>query len=237
MSQSKIGSFPDLTSPQKPSQPQQLPPSQFSEMLRQELNTCEENCDQSYLFLTETRERLRLAQQLMQLQETSAKSLQDRISDLEQELLIKSEQLHQAHLDRDDLRDRLKREKHNSYQLKTALERCLEPSQAQKPDTWSIPAVASAPHQVPAQNQGQKEQPSPAIAAANQEACKIVNANPSNIRAKSPHESPPQDLTKPELVVFAAEVSAMPAINVYEERAKLVNSAVKLPQFPPMQRR
>jgi len=231
MSQSKIGSFPDLTSPQKPSQPQQLPPSQFSEMLRQELNTCEENCDQSYLFLTETRERLRLAQQLMQLQETSAKSLQDRISDLEQELLIKSEQLHQAHLDRDDLRDRLKREKHNSYQLKTALERCLEPSQAQKPDNWSTSAVASPQHQVPDQNQGQ---PSPAIAAANQEACKIVNANPSNIRAKSPHD---QDLTKPELVVFAAEVSAMPAINVYEERAKLVNTAVKLPQFPPMQRR
>jgi hypothetical protein len=203
-------------------------PSQFSEMLRQELNTCEEKCDQSYLFLTETRERLRLAQQLIQLQETSAQSLQVRIADLEQELLVKSEQLTQSNLDREDLRDRLKREKHNSYQLKTALERCLEPSVPCSPTAgaWAL-------------NQDSTQLVGSVISNDALHKKAVSNNSISGSKIQPTHQvgsTQDPDLAKPqtEMAIFASEVS-IPGINVCEERTKL--ASIKLPQFPPMQRR
>jgi chromosome segregation ATPase len=232
MSKAEIGGLTNCATLDKPQLLGGLESGQFTKILRQELHTCEQKCDQAYLLLDEARDQLRLAHQLIQSQENSSKLLAERVAKLEAELQTKSQQLIQANLDNKDIRDRLKREKHNSYQLKTALERCLDSSSLH-------PSQAQSVHE---EARELSQSVSSTIDSFLPSACLAVPFALEERISVSFGQSLPilsgttQDLahTILETALEVAEISTQ----VTEEKPKAANfSAVQLPQFPPLQRR
>jgi hypothetical protein len=103
-------------------------------LLQQELHSCNQKCEQAYLLLQQTQEKLELSQQVMQRQDELAQHFQGRIAELEQDLEERSEQLEQVNAKCDYLRTHLKREQNHTSQLKALLERFLDDEQADSPD-------------------------------------------------------------------------------------------------------
>jgi hypothetical protein len=103
-------------------------------LLQQELHSCNQKCEQAYLLLQQTQEKLDLSQQVMQRQDELAQHFQGRIAELEQDLEDKSEQLEQVNAKCNYLRTHLKREQNHTSQLKALLERFLDDEQADSPD-------------------------------------------------------------------------------------------------------
>jgi hypothetical protein len=93
-----------------------------------ELEPIEPKLDPKQLqaLLYQTQEKLSLTEQLVERQENLTHSLQMRIDELEQVLQQKEIEITQVSCDRQELRNRLKRQKHHNSQLKAALERCLD---------------------------------------------------------------------------------------------------------------
>jgi chromosome segregation ATPase len=103
---------------------------QEQNLLQQELQSCNLKCEQAYLLLRQTQEKLDLSQQVMQRQDELAQHFQGRITELEQDLEERSEQLEQVNAKCDYLRTHLKREQNHTSQLKALLERFLDDEQA-----------------------------------------------------------------------------------------------------------
>ena len=103
-------------------------------LLQQELQNCNQKCEQVYLLLQQTQEKLDLSQQVMQRQDELAQHFQGRIAELEQDLEDRCEQLEQANAKCDYLRTLLKREQNHTSQLKALLERFLDDEQADAPN-------------------------------------------------------------------------------------------------------
>ena len=97
-----------------------------ADSLQSNLLDCTAKCEQAHLLLLQQSEQLNLAQQVIERQEALVQSLQSQVDQLDQELKLKSELLTQSLANGEDLRSRLKRQQHQTSQLKTALERCLE---------------------------------------------------------------------------------------------------------------
>ncbi len=74
----------------------------------------------------ESQAKLHQSQALLEQQETRNQFLRERVRTLEDELVAKSEELAISQSTCEDLRNRLKREQHQSSQLKAALERCID---------------------------------------------------------------------------------------------------------------
>ncbi|WP_055076682.1 hypothetical protein [Pseudanabaena sp. 'Roaring Creek'] len=112
------------------------------QVLEQELQFCNERSQQAQVLLRQAQEQLQLSQLVIQRQETLTQTLQSRIDQLEREL-------QDAHINCDELRDRLKRQQHHTSQLKAALERCLDTSTPAPNDmalsaleSWSVAKLA-----------------------------------------------------------------------------------------------
>lgn len=103
-------------------------------LLQQELHSCNQKCEQAYLLLQQTQEKLDLSQQVMQRQDELAQHFQGRIAELEQDLEDRCEQLEQVNAKCDYLRTHLKREQNHTSQLKALLERFLDDEQADSPE-------------------------------------------------------------------------------------------------------
>jgi hypothetical protein len=100
------------------------------EAWRGEENSKQEANQQAYSQLEqelqEACDQLILAQQKIQIQETTMESLEEHIAKIEEELEAKVSLLAQAELEKEDLRDRLRRQHHHTSQLKAALEKRVE---------------------------------------------------------------------------------------------------------------
>ncbi len=95
----------------------------------------------------ESQSKLQQSQALLAQQESRNQFLRDRVRSLEEDLMAKSEELAIAQSTCEDLRNRLKREQHQSAQLKAALERCIDvpttiTSTKVKPDPEPIPETS-----------------------------------------------------------------------------------------------
>jgi len=111
---------------------------QLLETLKNELHHCQTECNQTQLFLTKICHKLHSTQELISQYHVSAKIKSDRITQLEQELELKSKQLEAANFEHEELHKRLKTEKHNASQYKAALHRCLDTSQLNEDEAKQI---------------------------------------------------------------------------------------------------
>lgn len=107
---------------------------QAQNLLQQELHSCNQRYDRTYLLLQQTQEKLDLSQQVMQRQDELAEHFQVRIAELEKDLEDRCEQLEQVNAKCDYLRTHFKREQNHTSQLKALLERFLDDEQADAPD-------------------------------------------------------------------------------------------------------
>lgn len=105
---------------------------QLLEAIKSELHNCHAQYNQAHLFLTEIFNRLHSTQELIGQYQTSAKSKDERIVQLEAELKLKSQQVEAVSFEHEELRRRIKSEKHNALQYKAALHRCLDTSQREE---------------------------------------------------------------------------------------------------------
>jgi len=98
------------------------------EAIKSELHNCHAQYNQAHLFLTEIFNRLHSTQELIAEYQTSVKIKEEHITQLETELKLKSQQVEAVSFEHEELRRRIKSEKHNSLQYKAALHRCLDTS-------------------------------------------------------------------------------------------------------------
>lgn len=114
----------------------------------------------------ESQAKLHQSQCLLEQQETRNQFLRDRVRTLEDELVAKSEELAISQNTCEDLRNRLKREQHQSSQLKAALERCIDvpttiASSRVKPEPDPIPETSWTDVEAIAFFEEEKPQPRP----------------------------------------------------------------------------
>jgi chromosome segregation ATPase len=120
------------------SQVDPTPSDQLLETLKVELHNCQTQFNQAHIFLTEICTRLHSTQELINQYQKSAEVKEERITKLEQELKLKSNQLEAVNYEHDELRKRIKSEQHNASQYKAALHRCLDTSNLSGEDAKQV---------------------------------------------------------------------------------------------------
>jgi hypothetical protein len=127
--------------------------------------------------LYQTQEKLSLTEQLVERQENLTTSLQARIAELEQVMQQQELEIVQVNCDRQELRNRLKRQKHHNSQLKAALERCLD-SPVSLADSHDGEGGVTESWQVTQLDQAFINKPEPAIATTKlEQATSAVNTH------------------------------------------------------------
>jgi chromosome segregation ATPase len=234
------------------------PNLQLLETLKNELHQCQTECNQTQLFLTEICNRLHSTQELIGQYHISAKIQSDRITQLEQELELKFNQLEAVNFEREELRKRIKSEKHNASQYKAALDRCLDTAQlegeeakqiysqahilASSNSESSIQITASTPFQHELAHIETQTDIPPTSATTQNLTSSNPNTNLANVkqgisqaidRQLSNLKSYKAELRKVE-VPIAAPISK----DAVEERPKSsATSKIHLPQFAPLKLR
>jgi hypothetical protein len=231
---------------------------QLLETLKSELHHCQAECNQTQLFLTEICNRLHSTQELISQYHVSTKIQSDRIAQLEQELELKSKQLEAVDFEHEELRKRIKSEKHNASQYKAALHRCLDSSQvdgeeakqiytqahilASSNSESSTETTTSTPFQPPLADTPKQTDIPPSSAPTQNLTSSNSTTNLANVkqginqaidRQLSSTKSQKAELRKVE-VPIAAPISK----DTMEERPKSsAASKIHLPQFAPLKLR
>ncbi len=223
--------------------------------LNHELITCQSESNQAHEFLAQVCNRLHSAQNLLNEYKISTKNKDERIANLEQELELKSQQLETINYDCDELRRRIKSEKHNASQYKAALHRYLDTSQ---PFVDSGQIVDSGPKFMQAQdiahtNHENKINPENKIILGNKinPENKINLANQANLTdISNPENSADSFNSYNSEVTFAPELTPEIAAHksLHHHKAASIapkdispekpkSAAIMLPQFAPLKPR
>ncbi|AFY73431.1 hypothetical protein Syn7502_01339 [Synechococcus sp. PCC 7502] len=223
---------------------------QLLEKLKHELHNCQTQCNQAHLFLAEICNKLNVTQDLLSQYQEFSKTKEKQIIALEHELKLKSEQLALVSSEHEELRRRIKSEKHNASQYKAALHRCLDtshlsPEEAKQVFTQARKLTHNSSHLLP-----EREEKS-AVSSQSHHGVGLVPhpidspkflqdmGNPSHSSQHSIQSSNQQlsDIKPPAKPSTSAhkphEVLAAKAIS--EEKPK--SPTIKLPQFAPLKPR
>jgi hypothetical protein len=214
----------------------QADPNQVLEALSKELQDCQTECNQAQSFITQILNRLNSSQELINHYKLSAQASGDRITALEQELKLKSQQLETTNFEHDELRRRIKSEQHNASQFKAALNRCLNTSQFSEEETKAIFTEAhllttnSSDSLLTSRSELKNSNPS-YFGSGKSSNLKSANSPDSEAFAKPPHKQESKQEFKPEV---KSETKQGIKSEVSEDRPR---PTIKLPQFAPLKPR
>lgn len=210
------------------------PSDQLLETLKNELHSCQTQSSQAHTLLAEICNRLQSTQELINQYQLSTQLKDERIAKLEEQLKLKSNELDTINLEHEELRLRIKSEKHNASQYKAALDRCLDSSQIS--DNSRTDYLHSQARNLSHAN-AKFANISPAVPSNHHLVSSTsVDSPPSmqSINSNNHHSFPKPHAVAPEISI--PQVSPPIIKDAHEDKSKST-SKIKLPQFAPLKSR